>query len=191
MQLYVFDQSGPGGMCWDEKIFNIRIDPSPESFDLGMDQTICDGDSIMLQGNSLYATDYSWQDGTKGNVLIVWNAGIYTLTASNNCGSVKDSVNVNVDFCGSCPVFVPNAFTPNNDGVNDLFKIHSECEDLEIELYIFNRWGENIYYDNSANPSWDGKINGQPAPMATYVWQLYYTDQLIRETKKGNVILIR
>jgi gliding motility-associated-like protein len=191
MQLYVFDQSGPGGLCLDEKAFNIRIDPSPESFDLGMDQNICDGDSIMLQGNSLYAITYSWQDGTTGNVLIVWNAGLYRLTASNNCGSVKDSIYVNVDFCGSCPVFIPNAFTPNNDGVNDLFLINSPCGNIEIDLFVFNRWGEEVYYESSTNPAWDGKHNGQPASMDTYVWQVIYLDQSNRKILSGNVTLIR
>ena len=112
----------------------------------------------------------------------------YYLTLTDEFGcSTNDSINVFVTGA----IFVPNTFTPNNDGHNDFFKVITN--DLkQFELFIFNRWGELVYYTESTRSSWDGKVNGQNAPMDSYVWKIKFIEFSGNEgEKKGIVNLIR
>lgn len=107
----------------------------------------------------------------------------------------SDTVTVNVT---SQPVsFIPTAFTPNNDGLNDKFQFAILGANT-VEVSIFNRWGEKLYYNanqtNSvtATDGWDGTIKGKPAPEDTYAYQLKvtYFDGVVK-TIAGTVTLMR
>ena len=75
-----------------------------------------------------------------------------------------------------CPtLFIPNVFTPNDDGVNDFFRIEGEYLG-DYEMIIFNRWGDEIYRSNNANRGWNGGINGYYAPDGTYNYILKIQD---------------
>lgn len=101
---------------------------------------------------------------------------MYYLTVDNGECKAIDSVLVLVE-CGS--VYVPSAFTPNNDGVNDIFK--AQGMDLsKFSLLIFNRWGEKIFESSDINIGWDGTYKGTQSPIGTYVWRVEAYD------KKGN-----
>ena len=107
----------------------------------------------------------------------------------------SDTVTVNV---ADQPVlFIPTAFTPNGDGLNDKFEF-SILGANTIEVSIFNRWGERVYYNpNQTNgitntDGWDGTDKGKPAPEGTYVYQLKitYFDGTIKN-KSGTVAVMR
>lgn len=76
--------------------------------------------------------------------------------------------------------FIPNVFTPNNDGYNDIFEITVEGYSVE-KLKIFNRWGELIFESTDQMKAWDGKVNGNSAGASTY----YYTVSL-KDIKTNN-----
>lgn len=90
---------------------------------------------------------------------------------------------------------VPNAFTPNNDGVNDVFFPVSET----IKTYtfsVFNRWGEKVFYSEDTSIPWDGTFRGLPASSDTYAWEISYTvfeDAVgfVKKSQKGIVTMIR
>ncbi|MFY7972327.1 MAG: gliding motility-associated C-terminal domain-containing protein [Flavobacteriales bacterium] len=90
---------------------------------------------------------------------------------------------------------VPNAFTPNNDGVNDVFFPVSD----KIEVYtlsVFNRWGERVFYSEDPTLGWDGTFRGLPACSDTYAWEISYTiyeDSVgfVNKNQKGIVTMIR
>lgn len=76
-----------------------------------------------------------------------------------------------------CPtLFIPNVFTPNDDGVNDFFRIEGQYLG-DYEMIIFNRWGDEIYRSNDSNRGWNGGINGYYAPDGTYNYVLKIQDQ--------------
>lgn len=93
----------------------------------------------------------------------------------------------------SCTVFVPNAFTPNGDGLNDFFKILNAVKTDKFALKIFNRWGQPVYETKNWKQGWDGRYKGQLQTTGTFVWMMQYTD--VRSGKvverKGTVTLIR
>ncbi|NOG94459.1 MAG: gliding motility-associated C-terminal domain-containing protein [Bacteroidetes bacterium] len=89
-------------------------------------------------------------------------------------------------------VNLPNAFSPNADGENDVFHLLGADSVAEMELRIYNRWGQEVFYSNQKEIGWDGNFKGQPAPTGVYAYTLVATlpnGEII--TKKGNVTLKR
>jgi gliding motility-associated-like protein len=110
-----------------------------------------------------------------------------TVTDSNGC-KVSDTVTI-VDALN---IFaIPNAFTPNGDGLNDIF-IPNQQNLAVMEMKVFNRWGQLVFSSSDVNKGWDGKYNGVKEEMGTYVYQIRATffDGTSAE-KKGNVVLLR
>lgn len=109
-----------------------------------------------------------------------------TLTAGNGCTA---TARILVILNGS--LFVPNTFTPNGDGVNDLFGAWG-TEIAELRLMIFNRWGEMIFESNDMNSRWNGTYNGVPSPIDTYVWKVEATELSgYKRSAIGHVNLVR
>jgi len=114
-----------------------------ESFDLGRDTVICKGTTLILTGGG---PTTKWSDGSEGNQLIVNKAGTYWATLSDTCLHlmVRDTIRVGDTACLdlSCNCAIPSAFTPNNDGRNDVFKPAFYGQMSQYNLAIYNRWGE-------------------------------------------------
>lgn len=109
--------------------------------------------------------------------------------APGNCGFYSYSNSV----CETFPIilFVPNAFTPNDDGKNDEFKVFTEFIET-FQMKIYNRWGKLIYELNNHNHSWDGTSQGVPCPEDVYVYDLEakgFLGEIIKKT--GTITLIR
>ncbi len=113
----------------------------------------------------------------------------------NACGmSECNSVTVFIDE--ETRILAPNAFTPDGDGLNDVFKLYSPNSFSTYKLYIYNRSGQVIFESDDIDHGWDGKIEGQDASVGTYVWILEYQLGTIgiekaREKKKGLVTLVK
>ncbi|MGL5889275.1 MAG: gliding motility-associated C-terminal domain-containing protein, partial [Bacteroidia bacterium] len=90
-------------------------------------------------------------------------------------------------------VFVPNAFTPNGNGTNDLFMPSAGFTDVvEYQFTVFNRWGEMVYRTNSKTEGWDGNYLGQKCLPEVYVWTLTFrTAEGEFIDQKGTVTLLR
>ncbi len=75
--------------------------------------------------------------------------------------------------CDPQRLLIPNAFTPNQDGLNDTFSaLPFEGLETVLELTIYDRWGEKVYVGTGKSAAWDGTIDGQPAPSDVYVWRM-------------------
>ncbi len=102
-----------------------------------------------------------------------------------------DSTCVPIDIFGSEAIYVPTAFTPNGDGTNDEFRVFFTGL-TQIDVIIFNRWGEKIYEYNTLDGSWDGTYNGKPVAEDVYVWRLQakgvVNDDIVRY---GRVSLVK
>jgi gliding motility-associated-like protein len=89
-------------------------------------------------------------------------------------------------------LFIPNAFTPNGDGNNDIFRpVAIGMKSVDI-FRVYNRWGQMLYSGTGNGAGWDGTFGGRPQEAATYVWYAEGMDYLNNKIKqKGTVILIR
>ena len=111
------------------------------------------------------------------------------VTDLNGC---RDTVEYRVFVCDKSKVYVPNAFTPNGDNANDLFRVvpHEGAEVITL-LRVYNRWGQKVFEGSGVNAEWDGKIGGLPAASDTYVWILDYDCGGESHRENGDVTLIR
>jgi len=111
-----------------------------------------------------------------------------TVTDTNGC-IATDSVEVKIEEVNN--LYIPNVFSPNGDGYNDVLLVRGATLQ-NINFRIFNRWGEKVFETTDITKGWDGKQNGKPVDSGVYVYQLIYTDwQNVEEKKSGNVTLIR
>jgi len=113
----------------------------------------------------------------------------YEVTDSFGC---KKSITKPIKIYSSCTVYVPNAFTPNGDGVNDLFRPNQSSNPIAFKLTVFNRLGQRLFESESIYDGWNGNYNGKPVPTGVYYWLCNYTmgDGQV-EVQKGHVTLLR
>lgn len=112
-----------------------------------------------------------------------------TVTNANGCTTL-DSITVTVDvLCKS--FYIPNAFSPNNDGENDIFMIKGDCIKT-MHLTICNRWGEKVFETDNIKNGWDGKYKGQQMNSDTFIYYLSADmDDRTTINKKGNIALLK
>jgi len=156
----------------------------------------CEGDPVQV-GASSPNGDVFWPDFSENVVAEITQAGLYEVSAENECGISSRFVQITDRDC-SCPVYVPNVFTPNGDGLNDIFQPDILCEPETYELIIFNRWGREVFSTNDFNQSWNGdsKTNDEFfSPESTYTYILRYDNPLrpLQQTVEvsGLVTIIR
>ena len=113
---------------------------------------------------------------------------LVTLFVDNMSGCI-DSTSYTIEVDRET-FFIPNSFTPNTDDLNNVFKVYSESVN-EINLYIYNRWGETIFYTNNINNGWDGTYLNEQCQEGVYSWRLDYfcSDEMV--SKMGILRLIR
>jgi len=159
---------------------------------------ICVGDTVSVKAS--YSDDllYTWygdaifQIRDRNAVLATKRTTGHLFVKANNiygC-SATDSVYVSTENC--CDVAVPDAFSPNGDGRNDIFRIISKGNQQMKQFLIVNRWGQRVFQTTDQSKGWDGRLNGVPQDMGTYNYYIRYTctDGRTLE-KKGDVILVR
>lgn len=114
------------------------------------------------------------------------------LIATNNYGC-KDTATNKVDILFSCFISVPNAFTPNGDGLNDYLSPVRKFNGSNLNFSVYNRFGQRVFYTNSWDQRWDGRFKGEPQLPGTYVWTLDYVNLETgkRLLEKGTTVLIR
>ncbi len=144
--------------------------PMPSSAPLA-DTTVCfiEAPSFTINtGNG--AQHYLWENGDSTSSRVISAEGNYSLTLTNgkSC-SISDKMKVEEKCITS--IYVPTAFTPNEDGVNDLFYVKGLYL-TDYHLMIFNRWGELLFESYDMEKGWDGTYRGNPVQIDIYVWKL-------------------
>jgi gliding motility-associated-like protein len=178
----------------DTAISNISIDPDPIVRIPAhvKDTVVCIGNTLKIDAGTPAATSYQWNDGLIYSFREVDKPENLIVRAFNTCSSDQKKFTVSFAEC-PCEVFIPSAFTPNNDGKNDFFKPLTSCVAKEYQFKIFNRYGNVVFYTKDVSKGWDGTYKGLIAGTAVYVWTLQYKNpnsgELIR--KKGTVTVIR
>ena len=163
---------------------------------LGLDTTICEGQRILLRAN-VAAEKYQWQDGSDGQQFLVDDEGLYFLRVTSGKCVFTDSVNISVRKCIYYEVYAPNAFSPNDDGVNDVFKlfVDPDVTILSFKLIIHDRWGNLIFQSTDPELGWDGSQMGNRANPDTYIYAytIEYEDEngVGKQVNGGTVNLLR
>ena len=147
----------------------------PPQLRLPADTTRCqDGPALRLRAGPPTYT-YQWADGATDSVRTLTQPGSYSLRASNACGSVLTQFRLRVTDC-ACQVHWPTAFTPNGDGINDVFTGFLDCPvrpPKALHWQVYNRWGSVIYRSDSLQSGWDGQVGGIAAPLGEYPYRLW------------------
>jgi gliding motility-associated-like protein len=159
---------------------------------------------IYFTDQSSYATSWVWSFGdvqnsssTQQNPTFIYFAptcyqALLTVTTQHGC---MDTISHPICLDPDVSIYVPNAFTPNGDGNNEVFiPIGVGIDPAKYTLWIFDRWGNVIFTSKDINEGWNGKVNNQndPCQVDTYVWRIVATDvngELY--TKLGSVNLVR
>ncbi len=166
--------------------------PAPKA-DLPNDTTVCKGDILEL-GAPQQSVSYLWNNGYEGCCISTDQPGNYVVKLTNVCGeSDTGEIEVVHTNCDNC-ILIPSAFSPNGDGLNDLFKVLPNCMISSYTLSIFNRWGQQVFVSYNFDNSWDGTFNGKPLDVGVYFYRIeaesaFRKDDIIR--KSGDVTLIR
>jgi gliding motility-associated-like protein len=161
--------------CTDTATTTVNIWKKPKA-DAGNDQQMFTGESVTLHGTvSGTAISFTWtpalfiqQANTLTPVVSPVDITTYTLTASSNlgCGIASDDVTVKVYK----KILPPNVFSPNGDGVNDIWVIPGLETYPESKLTVYDRTGSPVFTTTGGGKKWDGKYQGKPVPVATYYY---------------------
>lgn len=144
---------------------------------------------ILIADPGIFDT-YLWSDGSTGESLVLTEAGTYTVTVTNVAGcSAVDSIRVE-ENCFT-DVFVPAAFTPDNDQKNEVFLPVAGVVD-SLFFSVYNRFGQEVFTTDQQFTGWDGSFKGSAAPEGVYIWMVRFRgpDKKLR-TYRGTVLLLR
>ncbi|MFO8053668.1 MAG: gliding motility-associated C-terminal domain-containing protein [Bacteroidales bacterium] len=179
--------------CVNADTVEVVVHPLPNVIATAKDSVICLGDEteVMADGD---ATTYEWNFGKTGTPQTVspMKDQTYTVTGTDDNGCQNtDEVTIVAEDCST--FFIPNAFSPDGDGVNDVFKPVGEFSAIEeYEFTVYDRWGNIIFNTEDPNEGWDGTIEEEPAPTGVYIYDIYYKSVWDKEfTKSGSVTLLR
>jgi large repetitive protein len=195
-----------GFNCFTDTAFVLVAVGRYPTVDLGPNQVLATGTQFKLtpvitngpigQWQWTPATDLSCNN-CPAPVAYVRKEITYTVKVTTGYGcSAQDTINIKA-FCENSQVFIPNAFTPDNDGLNDKLMVRASGIVMVKSFRIFNRWGELVFERSNFPPNdlahgWDGKVNGRALDPAVFV----YTAELICDngivyTMRGNISLIK
>jgi gliding motility-associated-like protein len=146
---------------------------------------VIDPQSIVIWNGTLESPFYTLKN----------NEGPVTVISYNECGVDSTSFEVFLIDC-PCVMYIPNAFTPTNDLLNDKFQVIADCPKLiDYRLEVYNRWGELVDVSTSLSDPWDGTFKGKPSQDGAYFWIVHWTGlengTQQRRTDKGTLHLIR
>lgn len=145
---------------------------TPEDIPYFPTYTFCEGESLNFSIPSSFSI-VNWSDGYVGNQRTISEPGAYEFTASSSCGDVDGSFQVFVENCDNVYIYLPNAFTPDGDGLNDVYYIEN-LAGLEFTWTVFDRWGTMIYQTSDPDGYWDGTFRGRLVSEGAYPIILKY-----------------
>lgn len=161
---------------------------------LGPDFELCSFESGVIKNKQHDSRfQYSWQNGSNDQEMVVKTPGIYWVDVSTYCETKRDSIIILKKKKGcDRAVFVPTAFTPNRDNKNDRFHPIVMGTLKEYYFAVYNRWGEKVFETKEINEGWDGNFKGKNQNNDVFVWICHFQfEGMEKKTEKGSLILIR
>ena len=139
---------------------------------------ICLGRDFVIDVSHIDAYEVTWQDGSTGYTHVPEYTGPHFVEIVDDdfCWVAIDTVNVQEGGC-ECPFYLPNAFTPDYDGLNDWFRPVFTCAPYDYMFEVYDRWGVMVHRGYNPEKGWDGRLNGGwLAPQETYHWRIFYRE---------------
>jgi gliding motility-associated-like protein len=162
----------------------------------GGNKTICAGDAVQLGSDDVPSRQYQWsparglnnRNAARPIASPTQTTTYYLYVVDEYTQASFDTVTVEVL---QCDLFIPNIFSPNNDGENDVLYVRGHGI-VDLHFVVFNRWGQLVFESKDEHHGWDGKVNGKPAQVGVYAWQLYAKlNNGAIVNRRGNVTLVR
>ncbi|MBK7306089.1 MAG: gliding motility-associated C-terminal domain-containing protein [Chitinophagaceae bacterium] len=120
------------------------------------------------------------------------NTQTYTVLVTDATGCTNtDTVTIFIKKAASLARYMPNAFTPDGNGLNDCYGLKNWMYIQKLQFYIFNRYGEQVFATSNPNNCWNGTYKGKPALAGTYVYVIKAQTNCGEEEQKGSFLLIR
>jgi gliding motility-associated-like protein len=174
--------------CNVKDTVTLNVVPPPTANFPEINDTITFEQNFTLEASPGYFS-YQWNTGDTAYFITGTDEGIYSVIIQTREGCITIDSTYLKDVYMPFYFNVPNAFTPNGDGLNDTFRPVVDYERVRMfSMVIYNRWGQLVFETTNPVEGWDGK----DAPAGVYSWVISYTDYLGRaNTQKGNVTLIK
>ncbi len=174
----VLDDNG----CYISDTINVSYLNDPSNSNLPTDTTVCFRNPITLDATQDSAIAYQWrgystyygENDYNAPTFLVKVAGTYEVDITNPCGTITRTIEVVNENC-DCEPFIPNGFTPNNDGNNDKLEIFAACEIIDPEFSVFDEDGTLIYFTKDITQGWDGRFRGKIMHNGVYMWQIKFS----------------
>ena len=193
---YVLFAQNASGSCKNQDTVNVSISPAAVA-NAGPDQSILGGQAIAIGGNPTnpsggtiaWSPNLSLSDSTAANPSAS-PAGTttYIVHVKNSYGCIAiDSMVLTV----LPPFNIPTGFTPNGDGKNDAWMIDNISMFPNVEIEVYNRWGEQLFYSKGNYPGWNGYYNGKPVPVGTYYYIIRLNDKRYPDHFAGPLTILR
>jgi len=179
----------------DTTITNLTINPAPQITLIKADDN-CGSNIGSISANLVAGANpvnYNWSNGSNDSTLTNLPAGVYsvTVTDANGCSSNNNVIINDLEIDCEYFVYVPNVFSPNNDGNNDVLFVYGDGI-LSLSMKIYNRWGNKVFEITDVNQGWDGKYKGKDQNTAVFVYVLDVTFINGKYSSlSGNVSLIK
>ncbi len=194
-----FKVSSPGeywvkvGQSGCQKTDTISVDYQLRPDSILPDYTyICENESLWLDATQSTAALYLWDDGSTSPRRRVVRPGDYSVEVTLRGCPFKDEISLKP--CENC-LYVPNAFSPNADGINDEFRAYPVCEVFNFSMKIFNRWGGLVFQTDGPEAGWDGRLKGDKSLPGSYVYLINFdllnNGHFISQQRKGSLQLLR
>lgn len=178
------DQNG----CRVRDTLKVTERPKP-TVSLGADTSICKYKPAVLKTLSSNYDSYLWNTGETTPTIFVNQTGTYAVKVTQKSCEASDTIKV---LPGDCDIYIPTAFTPNNDALNETFGVVDYTSVQYFSLQIYSKWGQLIFSTNDVNQKWNGTYKGKNMPNGSYLWMLNYTNNRGRKYyEQGTVMLIR
>ena len=201
MSLSIVDANGCQSLATEFDLIKVNKVPIAD-FEADITYSCSSSETINFTNNSLNGSVYLWDfdngmTSSLDNPVIEFNnIGNYNvlLTAVSEFGC-EDEMIKQVYIHPEYTIFVPTAFTPDNDGVNDVFVPVISCDAVSYQLNIFNRWGEQVFYSTDPKNAWMGDYNGNanyfvPNGIYSYNMRIKGFDKEA-EYRSGNIVVMR
>ncbi len=195
---YMVTTSNNSG-CSDTAVLQVRVidhslklTANPDPVEAGYDVTLTSSSDSVYRVLGWWPAAQFGDDSAMSQTFVISDTSqLFKVTGKDVWGCVDTAVVVVNVTPNPKSFFIPNAFTPNHDGLNDAFRAYGSTIQ-EIDLRVFNQWGQQLWETRDHEQGWDGTYNGHEQPVGVYIYVVrvvLYGGQVI--TKRGTVSLIR
>ncbi len=182
------------GMCPQTATTEVKVHPQP-TVNAGPDAVYNSDEQIFLNAKGTGTLSWIFGDNIICSVcpqsqITPTRSGVYQVRTTNEFGCTATD-DVWIEITNDYPIFIPNSFTPNYDGLNDVFLVYGQSI-IEFEMMIFDRWQHQIFSSTDQMKGWDGVYKGQIVKNDSYIYVINYkTYDGKKHTKTGYVLVVR